>query len=106
LADERIRVEDKLAEEVVAAQKAIAQVDLKKSPEEIAKEISLARDKALHDFQFEAIADRIKKSSLNPQVQTYLLQTLASNPDPKYRNMISAYINPLLPPPSKEKDKP
>jgi hypothetical protein len=33
------------------------------------------------------------------EVRDYLLQTLASNPDPKYRTLISAYINPLVPAP-------
>jgi hypothetical protein len=104
LCDERVRPKETLVKEVVEAQKAISQVDLKKSPEEIAKEIEAAREKALHEFRFENLADRIKQSTLSPEVRTYLLQTLASNPDPTYRTMISAYINPLLPPAGKEKD--
>ena len=92
-----------LAKEVIEAQKAIGQVDLKKSPEEIAKEIAAAREKALHDFQFDVLAERIKKAPLSPPVREYLLQTLSTNPDPRYRTMISAYINPLLPTPAKEK---
>jgi len=106
LCDERIRPKETLVKEVVEAQKAISHVDLKKSPEEIAREIKAAREKALHEFQFENLAERTKQSSLAPEVRNYLLQTLASNPDPKYRTMISAYINPLLPPAPKEKDKP
>ncbi|OAI49002.1 hypothetical protein AYO44_00955 [Planctomycetaceae bacterium SCGC AG-212-F19] len=106
LADERIRPKETLAKEVIDTQKAISQVDLKKAPDEIAKEIAAARAKALHDFQFDVLADRIKQAPLAPEVRTYLLQTLASNPDPKYRTLISAYINPLVPPPAKEKEKP
>lgn len=103
LSDERIRPKEVLAKEVIEAQKAISQVDLKKSPEEIGKEIAAAREKALHDFQFEVLADRIKQAPLTPEVRSYLLQSLASNPDPKYRTLISAYINPLVPPLPKEK---
>jgi hypothetical protein len=105
IADERIRPKETLAKEVVEAQKAISQVDLKKSPAEIAKEIAAAREKALYEFRFEVLAERIKQAPLDPEVRTYLLQTLASNPDPKYRTLISAYINPLVPA-AKEKDKP
>jgi hypothetical protein len=102
LSDERIRPREVLAKEVVEAQKAIAQVDLKRSPEEIAREIAQARQKALHDFQFAVLADRIKQAPLAPEVRDYLLQTLGTNPDPKYRTLISAYINPLVPAPKKE----
>ena len=81
-------------------------MDLKKSPAEITNEIASARAKALHDFQFEVLAEKIKKAPLSPAVRDHLLQTLSTNPDPRYRTMISAYINPLLPPPAKEKDQP
>ena len=103
LADERIRPKEVLAKEVLETQKAIGQVDLKKSPTEIARDIESARAKALHDFQFDVLAEKIKKAPLSPAVRDHLLQTLSSNPDPRYRTMISAYINPLLPAPAKEK---
>jgi len=106
ISDERIRPMETLAKEVIETQKAISQVDLKKSPQEIAKEIASAREKALHDFQFEVLADRIKQAPLSPGVRDYLLQTLATNPDPRYRTMLSAYINPLVPAAPKEKEKP
>jgi hypothetical protein len=106
LADERIRPKETLAKEVVEAQKAISQVDLKKTPQEIAQEIAAAREKALHEFKFDVLAERVKQSPLPPEVRDHLLQTLATNPDPKYRTMISAYINPLVPAPPKEKEKP
>ncbi len=106
IADERIRPKETLAKEVIETQKAISQVDLKKSPQEIAKEIATARAKALHDFKFDVLADRIKQAPLSPEVRDYLLQTLATNPDPRYRTMISAYINPLVPAAPKEKEKP
>jgi len=97
VADERVRPMEALAKEVVEAQKAISQVDLKKSPEEIAREIATAREKAMHDFQFDVLADRVKQAPLSPVVRAYLLQTLAANPDPKYRTLISAYLQPLVP---------
>lgn len=106
VADERIRPKVVLAKEVIEAQQAISQVDLKKSPEEIAKEIATAREKAMHDFRFDVLADRVKQAPLSPEARDYLLQTLATNPDPKYRTLISAYINPLVPAPPKEKQKP
>ncbi len=106
LADERVRVKEELATEVVEAQQAIEQVDLKKSPEEMAQEIATARDKALHDFKFEVIAERVKNSSLDEHVQQYLLKSLAQNPDPKYRKLVSAYFNSLLPRGEKEEKQP
>jgi len=106
ISDERIRPKEALAKEVIETQKAISQVDLKKSPQEIAREIASARDKALHDFKFEVLADRIKQAPLSPEVREYLLQTLSTNPDPRYRTMISAYINPLVPAAPREKEKP
>ncbi|MBL8796531.1 MAG: hypothetical protein JNM56_21705 [Planctomycetia bacterium] len=105
LADERIRPKEVLAKNVVEATEAIGKIDLKKPPEEIAREIASARDKAMHDFRFDVLADRIKQAPLTPEIRDYLLQTVASNPDPKYRTLISAYLN-LLVPAAKEKEKP
>jgi hypothetical protein len=104
ISDERVRPKEVLAREVVETQKAIAQVDLKKSPAEIAREIAAAREKALHDFRFDVLGDRIKQAPLRPEVRDFLLQTLATNPDPKYRTLISAYINPLVPAPKKDRE--
>ena len=106
LADERIRPKEVLAKEVLETQKAISQVDLKKSSAEVTREIAAAREKALHDLQFEVLAEKIKKASLSPAVRDHLLQTLSTNPDPRYRMMISAYIQPLLPAPAKQKEQP
>ena len=103
IADERVRPKEALAKEVIETQKAIGQIDLTKSPDEVAKEIGQAREKALHDFRFDVLSDRIQKTDLAPEIQAYLLQTLASNPDPRYRTLISAYLNPLVPTPPKEK---
>jgi hypothetical protein len=97
LADERVRAKEELATEVVEAQKAIEQVDLKKSPKELAREIAAAREKALHEFNFEVLAKRVKASSLDEHVQQYLLKSLSQSPDPKYQQLISAYFNSLLP---------
>jgi hypothetical protein len=104
LADERVRPVETLAREVVETQEALGKLDPKKPADELAREIEAARQKALHDYRFDVLAERIKQAPLAPEVRNYLLQALAANPDPKYRTLISAYINPLVPATKKEKD--
>lgn len=103
LLDERIRPEEHLAEEVVAAREQIEKVDLTADPEELARQIAAARQKALHDFDPDVIAGKVKAADFSPEVREQILRALARPPDPRYRTLLRAYFNSLVPPEDKKR---
>lgn len=97
LADERVRPVETLTTEVLAAQRAIEEVNLAASPEELAAQIAAAREKALHDLTPEAMARRARQAPLDPRIRALLLKALEDQPDPAVQALIRAYFNQVIP---------